>query len=85
MRSQITDSGQFIDFNLSINEYLNEMEVLPFDKIFNSLFIGDSESDMLAGQIVGIKTLKYKFSDDKSDNYENEKALDVIKKYFEKT
>ena len=38
MRSQITDSGQFIDFNLSINEYLNEIEVLPFDKIFNLLF-----------------------------------------------
>ena len=38
MRSQITDSGQFIDFNLSINEYLNEIDVLPFDKIFNSLF-----------------------------------------------
>ena len=39
MRSQITVSGQFIDFNLSINEYLNEIEVLPFDKVFNSLFI----------------------------------------------
>ena len=38
MMAQITDSGQFIDFNLSINEYLNEIEVLPFDKIFNLLF-----------------------------------------------
>ena len=38
MRSQITVSGQFIDFNLSIIEYLNEIEVLPFDRVFNLLF-----------------------------------------------
>ena len=52
--------------------------------IFKSLFIGDSESDMLAGQIVGINTLNYKFSEDHQEDYENEEALDVIKKYFEK-
>ena len=31
---EITDSGQFIDFNLSINEYLKEIDVLPSDKFF---------------------------------------------------
>ena len=53
--------------------------------IFNSLFIGDSDSDIMAGETLGIKTLKYRFSEDKSENNEHEKNLDLIKNYFKKS
>ena len=51
--------------------------------IFNSLFVGDSKSDLLAGEIIGIKTFKYEFiqNEEKVDKFQN--ILDEIKKFFE--